>query len=421
MALASFTGSGGTSPTNQGQSALAQLMAARAAMPTAPMVPPSSEGWGTPGSSMKNVTATTSKGPSSGFDGRSEASTAAPNLAPAETVRPQAAGVERRLGWLEEDVAVLHQRLREECADGAGGVGGAASDSGLRALVARLDGELAAERHSRSSLEARMDRLEECLIKEKKEREIQLSNFSTELENTMRGLIGRIDESLCAGATTMRERTDMTEERLRMLIGRVDEGLSAGAAALQDTLTSAGNVFADANEQLPQSAAAPSGAAPCGPSSLSPTRAHSPVRNRDSAAGPIPSVDNSVDNSIASVPAAEELIQSWDQLRQENIRLRERHAQLRNPPSGRASPLSQSQHLQPHMLPQHSPGMTPSLAYPNTMQVPGSGLSVSAGYAQPMGIPASGTASRGGVAHTNPGTPSIRGAPLLAPQEPRLR
>merc|ERR1719161_3402999 len=69
---------------------------------------------------------------------------------------------------------------------------------------------------------------------------MQLRAFSSELETTMRGLIGRIDEGLSAGAAAMRERTDQTEDRIRGLIKRVDEGLSAGAAALQDTLVSAG-------------------------------------------------------------------------------------------------------------------------------------------------------------------------------------
>lgn len=148
------------------------------------------------------------------------------------------AGFERRVAWLEEDVAVLHRRLRDEC--GEGGAVGAAGDSGLRALVARLDGELSAERRSREALEVRMAGFEESLRHERKERETQLRGFSNELETTMRGLIGRIDEGLSAGAAAMRERTDNTEERIRSLIKHVDEGLSAGAAALQDTLTSTG-------------------------------------------------------------------------------------------------------------------------------------------------------------------------------------
>lgn len=153
-------------------------------------------------------------------------------------------GFERRVAWLEEDVAVLHRRLRDECNESSNAGPGAAGDSGLRALVARLDGELAAERRSREVMEARMNQLEDCIRHERKEREAQLRAFSNELETTMRGLIGRIDESLSAGAASMRERTDVTEARLRGLIKRVDEGLSAGAAALQDTLTTSGALSA---------------------------------------------------------------------------------------------------------------------------------------------------------------------------------
>ncbi|CAE8585585.1 unnamed protein product [Polarella glacialis] len=149
----------------------------------------------------------------------------------------QAGGVERRVAWLEEDVAVLHRRLRDECGEGQGGASG---DPGLRALVARLDGELASERRSREQLEARIDALEESSKRENKEREVQLRNFAVDLESTMRGLIGRIDEGLSVGASAMRERTDQTEVRLRTLIKRVDEGLSAGAAALQDTICETG-------------------------------------------------------------------------------------------------------------------------------------------------------------------------------------
>jgi len=147
------------------------------------------------------------------------------------------AGYERRVAWLEEDVAVLHRRLRDEVHDGSTVVGAGAS--GLRALVARLDGELAAERHAREGLEVRLRDLEKAIVQERKDREALLRGFSAELESTMRTLIARIDDGISAGAAAMRERTDQTELRLRTLIKRVDEGLSAGAAALQDTLNDA--------------------------------------------------------------------------------------------------------------------------------------------------------------------------------------
>jgi len=151
----------------------------------------------------------------------------------------QGQNVERRVAWLEEDVAVLHRRLRDDC--GEGGTAGAAGDSGLRALVARLDGELAAERRSREAMEARINQLEETIRQERKEREAQLRGFSSELETAMRGLIERINDGVSAAA--VRERTEVSgisEDRLRELIQRVDQGLASGAAALQDTLTATG-------------------------------------------------------------------------------------------------------------------------------------------------------------------------------------
>jgi hypothetical protein len=146
----------------------------------------------------------------------------------------------------------LHRRVRDEC-----GEGNSSGDSGLRALVARLDGELSAERRSREALEARMTHLEDSIRHERKGREAQLRGFSAELETTMRGLIGRIDEGLSAGAAAMSERTDATEARLRGLIKRVDEGLSAGAAALQDTLCATGALSAPTQntQSMPRTAA----------------------------------------------------------------------------------------------------------------------------------------------------------------------
>lgn len=146
----------------------------------------------------------------------------------------QQLGFERRVAWLEEDVSVLHRRLQGECGDN--GLGGAAGDQGLRALVARLDGELSAERRARESMEARLASVEATLREERAERDAQMNAFSGELEVTLRGLIGRIDDGLSLGASRVRERTDETESRLQRLISRVDEGLSAGAVALQETL-----------------------------------------------------------------------------------------------------------------------------------------------------------------------------------------
>eukprot|EP00435_Cladocopium_sp_Y103_P041348 s2344_g11.t1 len=88
-----------------------------------------------------------------------------------------------RIEWLEEDLAVLHRRVRRECSTLR--VGSDAVDSDLRQLVARLEDDLAAERRARQlledelavecrarqALEGRVNALESSIRREKKERE----------------------------------------------------------------------------------------------------------------------------------------------------------------------------------------------------------------------------------------------------------
>jgi len=141
----------------------------------------------------------------------------------------QNASVERRVAWLEEDVAVLHRRVKTE----VGEIGGAAGDSGLRAVVGRLHNELAQERHLRELQEARLSSMEEQLKREQRNREASMAALSKELETMVKQLIGRIDQGLSFSANSMKERTEQTEMRMRSMLQRVDEGLIA-AAAIQE-------------------------------------------------------------------------------------------------------------------------------------------------------------------------------------------
>lgn len=241
--------------------------------------------------------------------------------------------LERRVAWLEEDVAVIHRRVKLECGEIGGGNG--AADSGLRQLVARLDGELAAERRARQLLEARMNSLEASVKRDKGEREANLKSFSTELEGVMRGLIGRIDEGLSAGAASMKERTDQTEVRMRHLIKRVDEGLSAGAAALKDTLT-------NTSEKLEKISETPG------------SRDQRPSRTEPRAAA----------SRGTQSPVTQQQQQQMLQVRASG---------------GNANPMmsaSRQRSPQGSQAPSHfrSPVATPSMAYPCSLQVPGSGL-----------------------------------------------
>lgn len=156
-------------------------------------------------------------------------------------VNRQQAGFERRVSWLEEDIKVLQRRSRDEQSN-------ASSNVSLHTVLARFEGELAAERVARQVLESRVAQLSDALLNERRERELQLNSISHELQMTISGLITRIDSGLSAGGAQSEQQStilareaaaEAAEERLRGLIRRVDEGLSAGAAALQDTLLTA--------------------------------------------------------------------------------------------------------------------------------------------------------------------------------------
>jgi len=214
--------------------------------------------------------------------------------------------------WLEKASQLRLRQPGGVCRDEGNN---SVSDSGLSALVARLDGELEAERLARDSLSSRMKQLEDLILQERMERQVQLRGFSTELEATMRGLIGRVDEGVAAGATLMRERTDETEARLRSLIQRVDVGLSAGAAALQEPLKEKGDASFTAGGQ-------------------SPTRTMSPFRT-DAVAGVgrrpmnVRAMRVTGQADVQGV-ATDQLMRSWEQLRQENMRLLEQRSQIQS-------------------------------------------------------------------------------------------
>lgn len=180
-----------------------------------------------------------------------------------------------------------------------------------------------------------MNSLEASVKRDKGEWEANLS-FSTELEGVMRGLIGRIDEGLSAGAASMKERTDQTEVRMRHLIKRVDEGLSAGAAALKDTLT-------NTSEKLEKISETPG------------SRDQRPSRTEP------------------RVGAASRGTQSPVTQQQQQQMLQVRAS------GGNANPMmsaSRQRSPQGSQAPSHfrSPVATPSMAYPCSLQVPGSGL-----------------------------------------------
>merc|ERR1712064_82158 len=177
-----------------------------------------------------------------------------------------------------EDLVMLHRRFCEEANNSSG------DELGMRQLVAGLKQEIALERTSRETLEHRVARLEDAIAGERQERDAQLREFSGELEASMRGLTGR-----------------------------VDEGLSAGAAALQDTLSVSRSLpVSRADVQSEFSRVKHS----------SPTRATLPKASRKAV---VPACEVHLEGGSD----AGNMLQSWEQLQQENRRLVEGQAQLR--------------------------------------------------------------------------------------------
>merc|ERR1719174_474597 len=104
-----------------------------------------------------------------------------------------------------------------------------------------------------------MDTLEDNIRRERKSRESQLRGFSSELEDTMREIIGRIDTGLSVGAAALRERTEATDTRLRSLIKRVEESLSASRTERTTDLLAVTDKGRLRSQPPPEKAEAPGG------------------------------------------------------------------------------------------------------------------------------------------------------------------
>jgi len=327
-------------------------------------------------------------------------------------------GFERRLAWLEEDVSVLHRRLRDECSEGGPG-GAAAGDQGLRALVMRVDAELSSEHRAREGVEAKLASFQDALHAQRRELEAQMHSFSAGMEGMMGTLVDRIDRGLSNGAATLRLSTEETEVRLRNLMATMDQGSSAAdVAPVTATGRRSPNTATTARAPSPgrgQSARRPV---------LEAASAASPPANlahRSSISAPVGSTggrlqyqaqeasgqpgqhrvgSGAVGTAEALGSQPEQLMESYDRLRQENAWLRDQRARMHGAaatPGGGVTPSA-----------------TPSLAYPSTLQVPGSGLGQglappyagglrSSGATSPVTLQAQGAISR---------LPSASGGPV---------
>jgi len=378
-----------------------------------------------------------------------------------ETVSRAQLGFERRLAWLEEDVSVLHRRLRDECGEGGIGLGNASGDQGLRALVARLDGELAAERRAREAMEARVlgfeGRLEGALAEERTRREEQLRNVASDLESTIGSLLSRIDGGFPVSTASLRSRAEEAEARLRTNISRVTKDLSTPGGSHLNSPSSRGaptpaeravvfegprGVRSPARHSLSPGtsrqscygfgATSPTSAAAGATTGLATSQLAGTVRenhsdglSQDVTSGRgfgqqrpqqqqqqqqrqlerMPSSPVASSRGEGRPPAiSEESVESYDQVRQESTWVRERRERQQR--SAAVTPGTGA-----------TPAATPSLAYPSTLQVPGSGLgqgllpgAAASGTASASGLPASVRQSDGGSSASADGPGGLSGS-----------
>jgi len=160
---------------------------------------------------------------------RSNTSVTEVSTVPSTTLRRQES-FERRIACLEEDVAMLHRRLRVEFKEGnidnTGDHAAAKSDHNIIQLVEHLDEKLAAESLARQELGARVLAVENGLTLESCERKDTLSGFSLELQTAIQSVIEKIDQGLNVGAASVREQTQSTGERIRFMMKKVNQSYS---------------------------------------------------------------------------------------------------------------------------------------------------------------------------------------------------
>eukprot|EP00929_Paragymnodinium_shiwhaense_P102052 TRINITY_DN65258_c0_g1_i1.p1 TRINITY_DN65258_c0_g1~~TRINITY_DN65258_c0_g1_i1.p1 ORF type:complete len:404 (+),score=77.11 TRINITY_DN65258_c0_g1_i1:100-1212(+) len=277
-----------------------------------------------------------------------------------------AASFERRLRWLEEDLNLIHQRLLR-----ATGGGGPTSDSALLDLLARLEREAQAERTARKAWLDRCGALEDEIERGRADRLEQVKSFSTELNDTIKSFAVSVEQGLQAGVQRARERAEKTEERLKVLAHKVDEGVDLVKEGMQaaPSLKLQDKVKEELSPVLSPRLVRPPEQPPARPSEPAQPRSSTPRGGLGTPA-------------LAQEDISQ-LGESWAQLRDENERLRKIQAALqqqRSQSSSLARSLRASQHgsaigshksstiVSPREL------LSPSLAIPQTLQVPGSGL-----------------------------------------------
>lgn len=216
--------------------------------------------------------------------------------------------LERRVGGAEENLKAVNNCLKEQ----------QQSPSGVLALRERarlLSAELEASRKSRRNAEEQAQRLRALLKEERFEREAWLAAFMAALQNTLQELNTCVDQSIADSSKLMRGRLDVAENMMTKLIGRVDQIFSLREQG-------SGEVPSTSTERPPH----PVGVPPS--SNASVVNGQAAHQLDDTGAGGL--VNPLLAGGVPAQLMGEsiDILKSWTELLNENLRLQQRHHEL---------------------------------------------------------------------------------------------
>mmetsp|Transcript_26668 Transcript_26668/g.48888 ORF Transcript_26668/g.48888 Transcript_26668/m.48888 type:complete len:192 (-) Transcript_26668:103-678(-) len=141
---------------------------------------------------------------------------------------------EQRIAWLEEDLGVLHTRVRDSLDRASGeGTGNGSRSSAMRSLVERLTEELEEERRWRRELEGQVTQIEELLQQERAHRERAVAATFAEIKEVFAQLSSRVEQGVAKATSDLSDRASRTEATLKELMATVEAGVNANAEGLR--------------------------------------------------------------------------------------------------------------------------------------------------------------------------------------------
>mmetsp|Transcript_8040 Transcript_8040/g.17981 ORF Transcript_8040/g.17981 Transcript_8040/m.17981 type:complete len:357 (+) Transcript_8040:80-1150(+) len=229
---------------------------------------------------------------------------------------------ERRLAWLEEDLGVLHTRVRDSLERASGdGTGNGSRSSAMQSLVEKLMQELQEERRWRTELEGQVSQIEELLKQERAHRERAVAATFNEIEDVIKELSSRVEQGVASATNALNERASKTEATLKDLMTTVEAGLNTSTESLRRQAEKA------RREQEAWETSSHQSASSRGPGPIKSSRGVSPVSRRAEGENVVKEAEQSV-------------LKVFKELSEENQRLRDAHDQLikRRFTSGQNSP-----------------------------------------------------------------------------------